>query len=500
MEPSALGEALRRVLPPDRVIDAPTDLLSYSYDSSFYSHLQPRTPDAVVVARSTDDVARTLAFASEHSIPVTPRGAASGQTGGSLPVRGGIVLAMNALNRVLELDVDNLQVLAEPGVIHYRLNQYLAPHRLVFPPDPGSTRMATIGGMASTNAHGMRAMKYGPTGNWVLGMEVVLPDGRVITTGSINSKARQSSSGLELTKLFVGAEGILGVVTKLRLKVMPIPPARALVLAFFDRIEAAGEAVVATFKAGIMPSAVEILDGGAIKAVNLYRPSMNLPPAEAMLLFEVDGNPPGVVYDAETVRDTVRETATSVEWSNEPKRISELWEARSAIGAAVGAVRPGAFRAMCGEDLCVPISRVPETLKAIKEISAAHNVTTVTYGHIGGGGIHPAHLIDPFDADEVKRVLEVADAIHHLALEMGGTITGEHGIGIVRTPYMAEEHGEALEAMRQIKAALDPQGIMNPGKVLSTEAAGIMLPDPKMTFRPLLDAPADLPAAWADPG
>jgi glycolate oxidase len=497
----AIAADLRRLLPTARVIDDPAEVMTYSTDASFYSHLRPRAPDVVVVARSVEDVQSTVRYAFEHGIPVTPRGASSGQTGGTIPVKGGIVVALNAMNRVLELDAQNLQIAVEPGIIHARLNSELAPHRLTFPPDPGSSRMCTVGGMASTNAHGMRAMKYGPTANWVLGLEVVLPDGRLITTGSINSKARQSSSGLELTKLFVGAEGILGVITRLRLKLMPIPQARAIVTALFDDLERAGQAVVATFQAGVQPSAVEILDRGAIQAVNLYRPAMQLPSAEAMLLFEVDGNPPGVEYDAKTISDVAAPLATSVDWSNEPQRIAALWEARSVVGAAASMVRPGAFRAYCGEDLCVPISKVPATLKAIQEIGRANEIPVVTYGHIGGGGIHPGHLINPFNSDEVRRVLQVADAIHELALKMGGTVTGEHGVGLVRAPYMAAEHGEALNVMRQIKQALDPKDIMNPGKIVSEVSTDLLVPaEPQVTLQPTVQSQVATAVADVDPG
>jgi glycolate oxidase len=484
------------------VIDSPSELITYSTDASFYSHLRPHAPDVVVVARSAEDVRRTVAFAAEHGVPITPRGASSGQTGGSIPVRGGIVIALAAMNRLLEVDRENMQCVVEPGIIHARLNAQLAADRLIFPPDPGSSRMCTVGGMASTNAHGMRAMKYGPTSNWVLGLEVVLADGRVITTGSVSSRARQSSSGLELTKLFVGAEGILGIITRLRLKVMPIPESRAIVTALFDDVERAGQAVVAVFQAGVSPSAAEILDRNSIKAVNLYRPTMGLPDCEAMLLFEVDGNPPGVEYDAKRICEIVRSLSIGVDWSNEPNRIAALWEARSVVGAAASMLRPGAFRAYCGEDLCVPISRVPETLRRIQHIGERFRIPVATYGHIGGGGMHPGHLIDPLDEDEVRRVLEVANAIHELALEMGGTVTGEHGVGLVRAPYMAAEHGEALEVMRQIKRALDPRDIMNPGKIVSLTSEDLLIPsdEPTVRLQPRIEVATDPVAAGVDPG
>jgi glycolate oxidase len=327
--------------------------------------------------------------------------------------------------------------------------------------------MCTVGGMASTNAHGMRAVKYGPTADWVLGLDVVLPGGRAITTGGASSRGRQSSSGLELTKLFVGSEGSLGIITRLRLKLLPIPAARAAVLALFGTLENAGKAVSAVFQAGILPAAAELLDKNAIRAVNLYRPGLRLPSdCEAMLLFEVDGNPPGVEYDAIQVVEAVQHLAMRAEWSVDPKRITALWEGRSVVGAAAAMVRPGGFRAFCGEDICVPLDRIPDALRQLQEIGDRHGIPVVTYGHIGGGGLHPGLLIDAHSSAEVTAVQQVADAIHRMALDLGGTTTAEHGVGLARAAYMPREHGEALAVMRQIKAALDPRGIMNPGKVI----------------------------------
>jgi glycolate oxidase len=467
---------LRNLLTRSRVIDAPAELRTYAYDASFLTQLAPRAPDVVVIAQTTQDVSAVMRYASAHAIPVTPRGAASGQAAGAVALSGGIVLALNAMNRILEIDVANMQAFCEPGVVHATLNAALAKHKLIFPPDPGSSRMATLGGMASTNAHGMRAVKYGPTSAWVLGLEVVLPDGEVIQTGSVGSRAKQSSAGLELTKLIVGAEGTLGVVTRLRLRLMAIPPARAIVLGLFDVLENAGLAVQAVFGAGVSPSAIEILDERSIQAINLYRPATSLALVEALLLFEVDGNPPGVRWDAERICGVIAPFAQRAEWSDEPARINALWEARSVVGAAVGTLRPGSQRAYCGEDICVPVAKIPETLRAIQDISVRHRIPIATYGHIGGGGLHPGHLIDGRDPDEVQRVLRVADEIHQLALRMGGTTTGEHGVGTARAPYMAQEHGPALEVMRRIKRALDPRGIMNPGVIFDPPTLPFELP------------------------
>jgi glycolate oxidase len=488
----SIAADLRAIVPSSPVLDAPAELRTYAYDASFLTQLAPRSPDAVVIAQTTEDVSAVMRYANTHQIPVTPRGAASGQAGGAVALTGGVILALNAMNRVLEIDVANMQAFCEPGVVHAQLNAALAPHGLLFPPDPGSSRMATVGGMASTNAHGMRAVKYGPTSAWVLGLQLVLPDGQIIETGSVGSRAKQSSAGLELTKLIVGAEGTLGVITRLRLKLMAIPPARAIVLGLFDVLEQAGQAVQAIFAAGVSPSAIEILDERCIQAINLYRPAMDLPRVEALILCEVDGNPPGVRWDAERVCGVIAPYAQRAEWSDEPARINALWEARSLVGAAVGMLRPGANRAYCGEDICVPVSRIPETLRAIQHISSRYRIPIATYGHIGGGGLHPGHLIDGREPDEIRRVLRVADEIHQLALRMGGTTTGEHGVGSARAPYMAQEHGPALDVMRRLKRTLDPNGIMNPGVIFET---------PPLPFEVPLTAPVGEPGGAAiDPG
>jgi len=466
---ASLAADLRALLTASKVIDNPVELATYAYDASFFTQIHPHPPEVAVIAGSREDVSALARFAHARGIPVTPRGAASGQAAGSVAVQGGIVLSLHAMDRILEIDRANLQAIVEPGVVHARLNETLGRERLIFPPDLGSTRMATVGGMASTNAHGMRAVKYGPTGSWVLGLEVVLADGTVIETGSIGSRAKQSSSGLDLTKAFVGSEGTLGIFTRLRLKVMPLPPARALVLGLFDRLESAGESVQAVFAAGITPSAIEIVDQRCIQAINLYRPALRLPEAEALLLFEVDGAPAGARWEAEKIAETIRSRATRTEWSDEPGRMAALWEGRSVVGAAIGLLRPGANRAYCGEDICVPVARIPETLREIQRISAEFTIPIATYGHIGNGNLHPGHLIDARDPSEVARVQKVADAIHDLALRMGGTTTGEHGVGAVRRPFMEREHGAALGAMRAIKRALDPRGILNPGKIFADD-------------------------------
>ncbi|MBI3964419.1 MAG: FAD-binding oxidoreductase [Chloroflexi bacterium] len=457
---------LRRAAPAANVVDDPSELYGYSYDASFESLMNDYRPDVVVQPSGTADVTAAVRIAAAHRIPVTTRGAATGQAAGCVPVRGGIVMDMSRLNRIVELDAPNLQVIIEPGVVHANLNAFLAPHGLIFPPDPGSSKMCTVGGMVANNSRGMRAVKYGSTGDYVLGLEVVLPSGEVVTTGSVGSRALQSSSGLELTKLFVGSEGLLGVICQLRLRVQPLPARRGLVLASFDELEATGRAVLAVFQAGILPAAGEILDRSAIIAVNKYRPAMQLSECEAMLLFEVDGSSVAVAHDVQRVADAVRPHASAVESADDPARVAALWEARSLVGAASGQVIPNAARVYAGEDICVPLARVPEALRGIRSAGERHGLTIVTYGHIASGGLHAAPVINTSDQDAVRRVRIAADEIHQMALRLNGTVTGEHGVGLTRVPYMRQEHGAALDLMRTIKRAIDPHNLFNPGKVI----------------------------------
>lgn len=453
-----------------RVLTEEWDLLAYSYDASFASILRPGLPDVVVQPESTEDVAFAVKIAARYGVPVVPRAGASAMSGGSVPRAGGITLDLRRMNNILEIDLDNLQVVCEPGIIHDSLNAQLLPLGFSLPVDPGSTKMATIGGMVANNSCGMRAVRYGSTYHYVLGLEVVLASGEVIWTGSQNSKALQSASGLNLTGIFCGSEGILGVITKVRLKILPKPPARGVVTAFFDRLEDAGEATRMVFRGGIVPSALELMDRAAIRAVNQYRPDLKLPEAEAMLLIEIEGLPAGVAETAQAVAAAISSLSARVEWSDEPQRIATLWQGRSVMGAAAGTVKPGATRAATGEDIAVPLTRIPETLRRIAEIARKWEIGCTTYGHIGSGNIHSAFVVDARDTDEVARVLKASDDIHALALEMGGTVTGEHGVGLVRPQFMAQEHGNALPIMWAIKRALDPQNIMNPGKLLPEQA------------------------------
>lgn len=466
MQSEQLVRELKKILSPDKVLYEKLDLLSYSYDSSFKARNNRYIPDAVVLPTSTQEVSEVMKFAYKHEIPVTPRGAGSGETCGALAVKGGIVMDLAAWDTIEEVDTENMQVQLRPGVVHAKLNEHLAQYGLFFPPDPGSSKMCTVGGMVANNSSGLRAVKYGTTEQYVLGLEVVLPDGKVITTGGVKSRAIKNVSGMNLTKLFIGSEGTLGVVTKIRLRLWPKPKARGILMAVYDDLENAPKTVLDVYKSGILPSGIEILDSSAIKAVNEYKPEINLPDAEAILLFELDGNPASVEWEGNEVARIAKNRAIKVEWSTDPKRMAELWQGRSVTATAAARVRPDGSRVFAGEDISVPLNKVTESLRRIKEIGKKYGIGVVNYGHIGDGNVHTAPVINPEDSAEVELANKLVDEIHRTAIELGGSTTGEHGIGAVRSQYAREEHGEALDVMYVIKKALDPKGIMNPGKLL----------------------------------
>ncbi len=467
MDGKKLAAELKKIFPAERVLTGELERKVYSYDSSFHARFHSFVPDAVVLPLATEEVSAVMRLASKHGLPVVPRGAGSGETCGCLAVQGGIVLDLSSWDTIEEVDVANMQVFARPGVVHYNLNEHIAGSGLFFPPDPGSTRMCTIGGMVANNSSGLRAIKYGATEQYVLGLEVVLPDGRVINTGGVNCRAVKNVSGLNLTKLFVGSEGILGVITRIRLRVWPRPTARGIAMAVFNDLEEAPATVLDVYRTGILPSGIEILDSSAIHAVNLYNPAINLPAAEAILLFEVDGNPPGVEWEGRKIKEIAGKRAVSVEWTTDRERMADLWRGRSVTAVAAAKLRPDGSRIFAGEDISVPFSKVTGALRRIKELAREHGVAVVNYGHIGDGNIHTAPVINLENQEEVKRANRLADAIHRLAIELGGSTTGEHGVGAVRNQYAFAEHGEAANVMKQIKMALDPGNIMNPGKLLA---------------------------------
>src|SRR5438105_4643139 len=461
----ALAERLRALVPAESVIDDPATLLPYAYDASFWSLRQRRMPDVVVVPLTTEHVRRVVSFADETETPIVARGAGTGQTGGAVAAQGGIVISFARMREVIEIDRANLQAVVRPGLVFNDFQEALRPHGLFFPPDPGSGRACTLGGMAANNASGAHAVRWGTTSAYVLGCEVVLADGSVIWTGGVHSKALKSSSGIDLTKLFVGSEGTLGVITTLRLRVQPRPPARAVVLAGYDRLEDTVLSMDDLFAAGILPSTAELLDTSAVKALQLWQPTLGLPAGEAVLFIEVEGTPDHVMSAVRGVDEIVRRRASVTRFAETEADVTKLWAARSGLAAASALAHPGKHRIFAGEDLAVPLTKIPATIRRAREIGAELGVAVIFYGHFGDGNVHSAILIDPEDTDEVRRSDDLADRLHHLAIDMGGTVTGEHGTGAVRSRYMRAEHGDALDVMKRIKKVMDPKGILNPGKL-----------------------------------
>ncbi len=449
---------LQKIVGIDRATTSPVQLYCYSSDSS-----QIRgTPDYVVRPQNTEQVSQLMRFANKHGIPVTARGAGTGLAGGAVALNGGIVLDLSGMDMILDIDINNLQVAIEPGVIHSRLNKALEPKGFFFPPDPGSSEMCTLGGLIANNGSGMRTVKYGTTKNYVLDLEVVMADGSVINTGS---KTLKSSAGYDLTRLMVGSEGTLGIITKAVLKILPLPKARTVMLASFKTPELAGDVVVKTLSAGVIPSACEILDRVTVEVLNAYDPNIAIPDAGATILFELDGTKGSVQEQAKVVEIVCKPLASGIRIATDREEMEEIWSARRLVGAAISRINPNKVRVYVGEDIGVPIKEIPRMLKLVQSISKEFDLSIMTYGHIGDGNLHTGMCIDMLDNEQWEQLDLAADKIHRTAIMLGGTVSAEHGIGSARSRYMRLERGDALDVMILIKRALDPKGILNPGKL-----------------------------------
>ncbi len=435
-----------------------SQMYCYSFDASTVHGL----PDVVVRPHSTSDVSKIVALAHEHRVPVVPRGAGSGLSGGAVAINGGVVLDLSGMSRILEVDVDNMQVRVECGVVHKDLNNALAEYGFFFPPDPGSSAMCTIGGLVANNGSGMRCVKYGTTKNYVLDLEVVMADGRVVHTGS---KALKTASGYDLTRLMIGSEGTLGVITAIGLKIHPLPGTRRVLLASFDDTALAGKAVVGIMTSGVIPSACEILDRTAVTVLKKYDSSIDLPDRAAILLIEVDGSEGSVKDELSIVEKVCCGMAAEVKVASSEKESDTLWAARRLVGAAVSRIDPKRTRVYAGEDIGVPIKQLPRMLEHIRDISQELGLPIMTYGHIGDGNLHTGITVDLLDENECKILEEVVERIHQQALSLGGTVSAEHGIGRARARYMEKEHPDSMWVMKAIKKALDPCDTMNPGKM-----------------------------------
>jgi D-lactate dehydrogenase (cytochrome) len=450
---------LGTILPEDRVVSDGDELERHG--GGVFTYHAPVQPDAVVYPESRDEVVRVLRFANEHRIPIVPFGRGSSLEAHTLTLHGGISLDLGRMDRILEVRPDDFVARVQPGVTHGALNVALAEHGLLFPVDPGWD--ASLGGMAGTNASGTNAVKYGVMRDQVLGAEAVLADGTVMRTGGM---AMKSSAGYDLTGLFVGSEGTLGVLTELILRLYPLPGWTVAARAVFPDIEAAGRAAVAMIRTGMRIGRVELVDARTVDAVNTYKGTDYA--AAPTLFLEFSGSKASVESDVEVARKTsASEGCSSFEFEADEEAREKLWEARHDAALAIRDLYPG--MGMMATDVCVPISELPGALRHARDIIESRGLDGAILGHVGDGNYHAVFPVDTGDEADQERAEAVNEEIVDYALERGGTCTGEHGIGLGKTEHLQKEHGDSLPFMREIKRIADPNGIMNPGKVFSGE-------------------------------
>ncbi len=431
------------------------DLVCYSYDATNKGFL----PDAVLFPINASEISLILNMANTERFAVVPRGAGTGFTGGSLPVEGGVVVSTERMKRIIEIDRENLTATVEPGVILWEFQQEVEAVGLFYPPDPTSLRFSTIGGNIAECAGGPRAVKYGVTRDYVLSLEVVLPTGGIITTGV---KTAKGVVGYDITRLIVGSEGTLGFVTKAALRLIPLPEAIRTLLAEFGDFKRAASAASGIIAAKIIPSTLEIMDRSSIKCVSEFEDT-GFPDAGAVLLIEVDGHRESVLKEAEEIRKICASSgAGPIREAEDKNEVKNLWKARRAISASLFRLKPDKIN----EDVVVPRSRIPDLVCGIEEISRKRGVLIACFGHAGDGNIHVNIMHDKRNERERQEALGAVNDVFELTLGLNGTISGEHGVGITKAPYIEKElSGEAIDLMKRIKTAFDPNNILNPGKI-----------------------------------
>ena len=449
---------LRHRLGAPRVLDDPAARVAYSYDASPLRRL----PDVVVFPETTEQVAEVVRVCGRHEVPIFVRGGGTGLAGGSVPA-GGVALVTTRMNRILWVDEANLQMRVQAGVTTAEVHKAARARGLMFPPDPGSAAVCTIGGNIACDAAGSRAFHYGTTRRYVLGLQVVLADGRVLETGSRTAK---NATGLDLTHWFVGSEGLLGIITEATLRLLPAPEASATVQATFDRTEAMGQAVLALARSPARPAALELFDRATLQVVEEYLHAGLPVGAAGMLIALVEGRREAVARQAEDVAAIFRQWGgLEVRVATQPAEQELLWRARHAVAPAVARIKPTKI----SEDVCVPVAAVPEFMAEVERIARRFGVTIVLFGHVGDGNLHPNILCDERDTEEMARVQMAIDELFHTALRLGGTLSGEHGTGLMKAPYLPHAVSQVnLELQQAVKGLLDPKGLLNPGKVFPT--------------------------------
>jgi len=439
------------------VLTRPEDVIPYSFDGT--AALRQR-PEAVVFPRTTEHVARCVVLAGTSAVPIVVRGSGTGLSGGSVPVPGGLVLCLARMDSVLAVDAKNLTLRAQAGATTQRIDEAAAVHGLFYPPDPGSARISTIGGNVAENSGGLRGLKYGVTRDYVMALEVVLADGRIVRLGTHCVK---DVAGYSMKDLFIGSEGTLGVVTEVVLKLVPRPLARQTMLAVYDRLEDAAETVSAMIAAKLVPCTLEFLDQMTIRCVEDYA-HVGLPvDCSALLLMETDGHPAAVADEANQMAQIARShRARDVRIAHDAAEATALAAARRNAFSALARVKPTTIL----EDVTVPRSELAAMVRFIADTAGSHDLLVGTFGHMGDGNLHPTFLVDERNADEMRRVHLALDAIVTETIRLGGTITGEHGVGLAKKQWLRQQVGnDSYALMRQVKQTFDPHGLLNPGKV-----------------------------------
>ncbi|MDF1824311.1 MAG: FAD-linked oxidase C-terminal domain-containing protein [Verrucomicrobiales bacterium] len=457
IESSNLVSRLSSIVGKEDLLTEPEDLVPYGFDGTA---ALKQSAVCVVTPRTVEAVAAIVSLAAAENIPVVTRGSGTGLSGGSIPVDGGIVLCLVNLDEILEIDPANLTMLCQPGVITKAIDDAAAPFGLFYPPDPGSMKISTIGGNVANNSGGLRGLKYGVTRDYVMGMEVVLPSGEVCWLGS---KCVKDVAGYSMKDLFVGSEGTLGIITKVLLKLVPRPKARRTLLASFDSMEAAARTVSEIIEKQIIPCTLEFLDRKTCRCVEDYA-KVGLPTeAAAVVLMETDGHPSVVDEEADAMAAIAESNgAITVEKARDEAHATKLASARRTAFSALARIRPTTIL----EDVTVPRSRLVEIVSFVEETGRKYDLDIATFGHFGDGNVHPTILTDETDTEEMERVEHALSDIIDKTIELGGTITGEHGVGLAKKPFLPRQFSEAsFSLLRQVKVALDPLGILNPGKI-----------------------------------
>ncbi len=441
----------------DQILTEDEDLCVYGYDGTAMLRGKPY---CVLLPESSKQVQTILITANKFGVPVVTRGSGTGLAGGSIPVENGIVVCMVRMNRILEVDEKNMVIQVEPGVLTQQIADQVMSVGLFYPPDPGSIKISTIGGNVANNSGGLRGLKYGVTRDYVMALEVVLPDGRILLTGT---KCVKDVAGFSLKDLFIGSEGMLGIITKITLKLIPEPSAKRTMLVLFDNMTEAAEAVSLIIENKIIPCTLEFLDRVTIECVEDYT-AIGLPTdCEAVLLVEVDGHDVEVNEKAEQIVNLVRSKgAKDIRVAGSDSEAMNLASARRTAFSALARLAPTVVL----EDITVPRSKLAEMVQFINDTAARFDLRVGTFGHMGDGNLHPTFLCDERNEKEMHRVEEAMCLVFDQAISLGGTITGEHGVGLAKKPFLPGQIGEiGIEIMRQVKYSFDPKGILNPGKV-----------------------------------